>query len=188
MPREPGAPAFAPARGAAVVAIAVLAVLHLAANYQEYRRFPPRGPSYAAALREPQFHGKLFVANTYDALVWYFTRGTSLITTMVPPDDESTKHFRHLRDGGDEAKYGHPDYFLCDNDRYFSFQRVGMINGDLCEMPEHCTCNDFMRIMSKEGDTPVVVGPDYVIMKYRHAGLPAANAAGGEAGKPPSGK
>ncbi|MGO8867119.1 MAG: hypothetical protein ACLQME_11515 [Alphaproteobacteria bacterium] len=154
---------------AAAAVIFVLACLHLVGNYELYRLYPPRGPSYAAALRKPEFHGKLFVANTYDALVWYFTRGTSLITTIVPPNSESTKRFRHLSDGDNEVKYSHPDYFLCDNDPYFSFQRVGMINGELCEMPAHCTCFDFMRIMSKEGDTPAFVGPDYVIMKYHYA-------------------
>lgn len=160
-------PRIAAAASAAV--IFVLAGLHLFANYELYRLHPPRGPSYAAALSRPEFHGKLFVANTYDALVWYFTRGTSLITTIVPPDAESTKRFRHLRDGNDEAKYSHPDYFLCDNDPYFSFQRVAKINGELCQMPEHCTCFDIMRIMSKEGDTPAFVGPDFVIMKYHDA-------------------
>jgi len=153
---------------ASAAAIFVLACLHLAGNFELYRLYPPRSPSYAAALRKPEFHGKLFVANTYDALVWYFTRGTSLITTIVPPDSESTRRFRHLSDGDNEVKYSHPDYFLCDNDPYFSFQRVGMINGELCEMPAHCTCSDFMRIMSKEGDTPAAVGPDYVIMKYHY--------------------
>ena len=156
-----------------MLALAALACLHLAANLQQYRSFPPRGPSYAAVLREPRFHGKLFVANTYDALVWYFTRGTSLITTLVPPNRESTERYRHLRDGADQAKYSHPDYFLCDNDPYFSFQREGMINGDLCEMPAHCRCTDFARIMSKAGNPPVAEGPDYAIMKYGPAGLPA---------------
>ena len=165
----PGGDTRRSAGPAAVAAISALALYHVACNYELYSAHPPRGPSYAAALRKPEFHGKLFVANTYDALVWYFTRGTSLITTMVPPDAQSTQHFRHLSDGSIGAKYSHPDYFLCDNDPYFSFQRVGKINGELCEMPKSCTCSDFMKIMSKEGDTPALVGPDYVIMKLHRA-------------------
>ena len=152
-----------------ITAVAVLSALHLASNVELYRQIPPLGPPFAAALRQPEFHGKLFVSNVYDALVWYFTRGTSLITTIVPPDRESTKRFRHLRDGDDEAKYAHPEFFLCDNDPYFAFQRVARVGGKLCQMPSECTCRDVMQEMSKAGDTPVVIGPDFVIMKYHYA-------------------
>ena len=168
----PAAPAERPwpaVQHLAVAAICGLALLHLIASFELYRALPPRGPSYASTLRKAEFHGKFFVANTYDGLVWYFTRGPSMITTVVPPDRESTERFRHFRDGDDEAKYSHPEYFLCDNDPYFSFQRVGRINGELCQMPTECTCLDIMRIMVKEGNTPVVVGPDFVIMKYNYA-------------------
>ena len=95
--------------------------------------------------------------------------GTSLITTVVPPDRGSTERFRHLRDGDDEAKYAHPEFFLCDNDPYFAFERVARVGGKLCQMPSQCTCRDVMAEMTKEGDTPVVVGPDFVIMKYHYA-------------------
>jgi len=151
-----------------LAAVAVIAALHLFSNFQLYRQFPPLGPPFASALRQPEFHGKLFVANVYDGLVWYFTRGTSLITTVVPPDRGSTERFRHLRDGDDEAKYAHPDYFLCDNDPYFAFVRVARIGGKQCQMPSQCTCRDVMAEMTREGDTPVAVGPDFVIMRYRY--------------------
>ena len=169
VPAAPAERAWPAAGRLAVAAICGLAFLHLGANFELYRALPPRGPSYASALRKPEFHGKFFVANTYDGLVWYFTRGPSMITTLVPPDRESTERFRHFRDGDDEAKYSHPEYFLCDNDPYFSFQRVGRINGELCQMPTECTCLNIMRIMVKEGNTPVVVGPDFVIIKYNYA-------------------
>jgi hypothetical protein len=128
-----------------ISALAALAALHLGDSYRLYRALPPLGPSYAAALKQPEFHGKLFVANTYDGLVWYFTRGTSMITTIVPPDlKTSTERFRNLRDGDNSAKYSRPDYFLCDNHRYFSFQRMADLDGRLCQMPDECSCRDVM--------------------------------------------
>ena len=150
-------------------AIAFLAGLHLFGNLQLYRQIPPLGPPFAATLREPQFHGKLFVSNVYDALVWYFTRGTSLVATVVPPDEKDTLRFRHVRDGDDAAKYAHPEYLLCDNDPYFAFQRVARVGGKLCQMPSECSCQDVMREMLQQGHSPVVVAPDYVIMKYNYA-------------------
>ncbi len=148
------------------VGIAALAAFHLSANYDLYRQIPPMGPSFASTLRAPEFHGKLFVSNVFDSLVWYFTRGTSLVTTVVPPEPGSTSRYRHLRDADNEAKYAHPDFFLCDNDPYYAFELTARIGGKLCQMPSQCTCRDVMTEMIKEGDAPVVVAPDFVIMKY----------------------
>ena len=175
-PAERNHEAFAPQRRArrlhpwgAAAAIGVVAILHFYSNVQLYRQFPPLGPPFAAALRQPAFHGKLFVSNVFDSLVWYFTRGPSMVTTVVPPDADSTKRFRHLSDGDDAAKYSRPDYLLCDNDPYFAFTRVARIDGKLCQMPTECTCRDVMAAMVRAGDTPVVAAPEFVIMKYNYA-------------------
>jgi hypothetical protein len=153
---------------AGIAALAILCGGQLLGNLLLCRELPPMKPAFADTLRGSRFHGKLFVSNVIDALVWYFTRGTSLVTTRVPPDlESSTTHFRHLRDGDNVAKYAHPDYFLCDNDPYFAFQRTAEIGGKICEMPAECSCREVAHEMSKQGQSPVVVTGDYAIVKLK---------------------
>jgi len=45
---------------------------------------------------------------------------------------------------------------------------VAEIDGKRCQMPTQCNCRDVMATIVKQGHTPVVVAPDFVIMKYSY--------------------
>lgn len=128
-------------------------------------RFPPAAPPYAAILRESQYQGRSFLVWTSDAVVWLYTRGWTYTADANPPDlTKPNLRWRHFADWQNEAKYSHPDFFLCDNGQY----RWDVIHSRemICRIADHCDCMDVASFMAKQGHKIEVATPDYSIIRF----------------------
>ena len=130
---------------------------------------PPKPIPYAAVLEQPQFRGKSFLASTYEGTVWNSTRGWAYMTPAnPPPDGPLSSRFRHFADWQD-AKYGRPNFYLCDNTRY-SYVPPGtaMENAALGKMScTQCTCRDVAAELARRGHETVVDRADFSITRFR---------------------
>ena len=134
---------------------------------------PPRPIPYAQVLERPEFRGKSFLSTSYEAIVWYSTGGWAYMTPAnPPPEGPLSGRFRHFADWRDEAKYGRPDFYLCDNSRY-AYVRPGMsIEGQPVGKMACTTCylpRRYSRARSARGHEAVVDGDDFSIVKFRWA-------------------
>jgi hypothetical protein len=133
---------------------------------------PPRPIAYAALLEQPEYRGKSFLTTSYDGIAWYSTRGWAYMSPVNPPKlNPIGSRFRHLADWRNEAKYSHPDYFLCDNGE-FAFVPPGAVINDApaglnCS---HCTCKNVAAILRAAGHDVVVDRDDFSIVKFNWRG------------------
>ncbi len=130
---------------------------------------PPQPIPYAKILEGPQFRGKSFLTTSYEAIVWDATGGWAYMTPAnPPPPGQISTRFRHFADWKDEAKYAHPDFYLCDNTR-FAYVRPGtsVEHAPLQAMScSACTCRDVAAALAARGHAIVVDGDDYSIVKF----------------------
>jgi hypothetical protein len=130
---------------------------------------PPKPIPYAALLAQPEYRGKSFLTTSYDGIVWNSTGGWAYMSPSNPPRlAPISSRFRHFADWRNEAKYSHPDYFLCDNTS-FSFVPPdaavdGVAAGPSCR---DCTCKDVDALLRAEGHEVVVDRSDFSIVKMR---------------------
>ena len=129
---------------------------------------PPQRIAYAALLAQPEYRGKSFVTTSYEGIAWNSTRGWTYMSPDNPPRlNPISARFRHLADWKNEAKYGHPDYFLCDNGP-FSFAPPGttMDSGTAERTCRNCTCKDVAANLKAAGHAVVVDHSDFAIVKF----------------------
>jgi hypothetical protein len=130
---------------------------------------PPKPIPYAAVLEDPQFRGKSFLASTYEGMVWYSTQGWAYMTPAnPPPEGPLSTRFRHFADWRN-AKYGRPDFYLCDNTRY-SYVPPGtaMENAAMGKMAcIQCTCRDVAAELATRGHETVVDRADFSVTRFR---------------------
>jgi hypothetical protein len=91
--------------------------------------------------------------------------------TNPPQLNPIGSRLRHLADWRDEAKYSHPDYFLCDNGP-FSFVHPEEVRNDatgelICR---NCTCKDVAAKLRAAGHDVVVDRSDFAIVKFNWQG------------------
>ena len=128
---------------------------------------PPKPIPYAALLAQPEYRGKSFLTTSYEGIVWNSTRGWAYMSPTNPPQlNPISSRFRHLADWRNDAKYSHPDYFLCDK-TLFSFVPPGaavdgVSPGPLCR---NCTCKDIDALLRAAGHEVVVDRDDFSIVK-----------------------
>ncbi len=154
---------------AVATVIAVLAIGQVAWFALSALSHPPQPIPYARALEAPQFRGKSFLTTSYEAIAWSATGGWAYMTPAnPPPPGRISTRFRHFADWQNEAKYAHPDFYLCDNTR-FAYVRPGtsVENAPLQKMScRACTCRDVAAALAARGHEIVVDGDDYAIVKF----------------------
>jgi hypothetical protein len=132
---------------------------------------PPQPVPYADILKSEKYRGKSFLTTSYEALVWEATRGWTYMPAGNPPKlDPISARFRHFADWKNEAKYGRPDYFLCDNTGY-SYVRPGSewekgASEPLACKGQACTCRDVARGLQEQGHHIDKETEDYAIIKF----------------------
>lgn len=132
---------------------------------------PPEPIPYARELEKPAYRGRSFATTAYEGLVWYSTRGWAYMPPANPPDPGPIgPRFRHFADWRNEAKYGRPEFFLCDNTGT-AYIRPGMrADSDrpadlVCKGP--CTCRDVVAQLAARGHKVEVDRDDYAIVRFR---------------------
>ena len=155
---------------AAGVAIAAVVGLQGVASSERYKKFPPLSPPYHEFLSQEQFRGKSVLATTYDAVVWYSTKGWAYISTSNPPQlDSSQRRFRHLADWNYDPKYLRPDLVVCDNSPYHSWTRPAFPGREQsCLTPRKCDCRDVAAFFMKQGHRPLISNPEYSVIEMRY--------------------
>lgn len=132
---------------------------------------PPQPVPYADILKSEKYRGRSFLTTSYEALVWEATRGWTYMPAGNPPKlDPISSRFRHLADRKNEAKYGRPDYFLCDNTG-FSYVRPGTewekgASEPLACKGQACTCRDVAASLAEKGHTVETVQDDFAIVRF----------------------
>ncbi len=166
---EGGASRQSPQWRALALVIGVVAIGQIGWFALSALSHPPNPIPYARVLEGPQFQGKSFLTTSYEAIAWDATGGWAYMTPAnPPPPGRISTRFRHFADWKDEAKYAHPDFYLCDNTR-FSYVRPGtsVENAPLEPMScSACTCRDVAAALAARGHEIVVDGDDYSIVKF----------------------
>lgn len=130
---------------------------------------PPTQVPYAKALQKPEYRGKIFLTTSFEGMAWYYTQGSAYMTPTNPPaSGPLNPRFRHFADWKNEQKYGHPDYFLCDNTG-LSFVRPGTSIESAEKPPVSCTqcsCRDSAAALKAAGHTVLVDRPDFSIVRF----------------------
>lgn len=155
---------------AAGVMIAAVVGLQGVASYERYKVYPPLPPPYHAFLSQEQFRGKSALATTYDAVVWYSTKGWAYISTSNPPQlDTSQRRFRHLADWNYDPKYLRPDLVVCDNSPYHSWTRPAFPGQEQgCLTPGKCDCRDVAAFFMKRGHRPLISNSEFSVIEMRY--------------------
>jgi len=156
----------------AVVVLVVLAGLYVEHGYRAYRRNPPTPPPYAAMLAAAPYRGASFLASTYYGVVWYYTRGwTNMSDTANPPRRpfRDNVNLRHFADWKNHDKYGHPDFYLCDNSRFRAYP-VSLPDPGRCTVPNACDCRDVAAYMERLGYPTAFASEAYAISDLRGGG------------------
>jgi hypothetical protein len=160
---------YSPSDRQAVLVISLLAAVQLGWLGVSVVAQPPKAIPYAAVLEQPQFRGKSFLASTYEGVVWYSTKGWAYMTPAnPPPEGPLSTRFRHFADWRD-AKYGRPDFYLCDNTRY-SYVPPGTAMEDAAIGKiscTQCTCRDVAAELAGRGHETVVDRDDFSITRFR---------------------
>lgn len=132
---------------------------------------PPQPIPYAHELEKPAYRGRSFATTSYEGLVWYSTRGWAYMPPANPPDPGPIgPRFRHFGDWRNNAKYGRPEFFLCDNTGT-AYVRPGM-RADSTQPADlvckgSCTCRDVVAQLAARGHKVEVDHPDYAIVRFR---------------------
>jgi hypothetical protein len=161
-----------PASQCVRIALAVLALGQVGWFILSVAGHPPMPIAYAALLAQPEYRGKSFLTTSYDGIVWYSTRGWTYMSPTNPPQlNPIGSRLRHLADWRDEAKYSHPDYFLCDNGP-FSFVHPDEVRNDatgelICR---NCTCKEVAAKLRAAGHDTVIDRSDFAIVKFNWQG------------------
>lgn len=153
-----------------VVIIGSAIVLQIAASLDRYNKVPPLPPPYQHFLSQEQFRGKSVLATTYDAVVWYSTKGWASISTSNPPVlDSSQRRFRHMADWNNDPKYLHPDLIVCDNSPYFAWSRPSFPGKEnRCLIPGKCDCRDVALYFEKQGHRPLISDPWFSVIEMHY--------------------
>jgi hypothetical protein len=152
--------------GIAVAAVAITLVA--VTNVKEFRRSPPRPPSYARLLSQPEYAHEPFVTTSFYGQAWYFTHGWAYMVPN-PPDKAFVDYWevRHVRDWKNVEKYGQPHYFLCDNTQLKGYA-IAFTAPAACSATGTCSCVDVANYMRERGYEPVVVRSDFAIVDVRN--------------------
>ncbi len=127
---------------------------------------PPAPIPYAKELEAERYKGRSFLTTGYDAMAWYSTKGWAYMPASNPPNLESISlRYRNFADWSDSRKYGHPDYFLCDNTGFAYIRVSPRLAGENPACGERCTCHDVAKFLQKGGNTVEVDRPDYAVVK-----------------------
>ena len=161
-----------PASQCVQVAVACLALGQISWFMLSVAAHPPRPIPYALLLAQPEYRGKSFLTTSYEGIVWNSTRGWAYMTPTNPPQlHPISSRFRHLADWKNEAKYGRPDYFLCDNGLLSSMRPGNSVDGAPASMTcRNCTCKDVAAFLRGAGHDVVVDRDDFSIVKFKWGG------------------
>ncbi len=158
---------MSPPVGAVLAALPL--VLVIAHNIEMYRRFPPSAPPYAKILAEPRFRGATFLTTGYYGLTWYYTRGWSNMSESGNPPRSLgyNVNLLHMADWRNRAKYGKPQYFLCDVSQYGGGP-PSFATPKPCIIPDRCDCRDVANRFAEKGHTIVHSEPLFSILAINH--------------------
>jgi hypothetical protein len=138
---------------------------------------PPKPIPYAKVLEQPQYRGHSFLTTSEGAIVWYSTRGwTYLSPSNPPPPGPLSPRFRHFADWRNDAKYGVPEFFLCDNTGYGYVRAGTQVDSDVpaelsCEGAT-CTCHDVARDLARRGHVVEADHDNFAIIRFRWPQMP----------------
>jgi hypothetical protein len=109
-----------------------------------------------------------------------------LTDSNPPAPGDSNIRYRHFADWSNAQKYGHPEYYLCDN-TIFSAMRPGHYDVTWfrspppglpsCSAGDTCTCHDVAKRLAEEGHSVEVDRKDFSIVRFNWS-KPAAQPAG----------